>query len=554
MATDWEDEERSPQGPSRRAILAAAGLTALGGGIAFWARQGTERPIRGGIVGGTRSLGHRLRDPGFLAGEPASAETMDVVIVGGGIAGLSAAWWLDRNGIGDFRVLELEEAAGGNSRWGKNSVSAYPWAAHYVPLPGPDARYVHELFRELGVVTGHDAAGRPIYEETFLCADPHERLLQEGRWHEGLVPRSRPGSVDRAHFDAFAAAVERWKGKTARDGRPPFTIPIDGSSADPELRALDRVSFADWLASRGWTSSLLRAHVDYCCRDDFGLGAGGVSAWAGLHYFASRVGTAANAEAQTVLTWPEGNGWLAERLREKAGARLRTRALAYDVSAAEDGVVVDYYDAASDARRRLRAKHAVVALPRFVAAHVVEDLRSSRPSYLSSLTYVPWMVANVTVSALPQGRGAALAWDNVRLGAKALGYVVATHQSLASRPRKTVLTFYLPLDEEPPVEARRRAEKTPHEAWARTVVDELEKMHPGIARTVENIDVYLWGHGMIAPTPGFIWGEARRAMLASVGNVHFAHTDMSGISIFEEAQYRGVEAARAVLRGFGKKA
>jgi hypothetical protein len=36
-------------------------------------------------------------------------------------------------------------------------------------------------------------------------------------------------------------------------------------------------------------------------------------------------------------------------------------------------------------------------------------------------------------------------------------------------------------------------------------------------------------------------------MQTSLGNVHFAHTDMSGISIFEEAQYRGVLAAKKVL-------
>ena len=39
------------------------------------------------------------------------------MIVGGGIAGLSAAWKLRKSGITNFRVLELEDEAGGNSGW-----------------------------------------------------------------------------------------------------------------------------------------------------------------------------------------------------------------------------------------------------------------------------------------------------------------------------------------------------------------------------------------------------------------------------------------------------
>jgi hypothetical protein len=31
-------------------------------------------------------------------------------------------------------------------------------------------------------------------------------------------------------------------------------------------------------------------------------------------------------------------------------------------------------------------------------------------------------------------------------------------------------------------------------------------------------------------------------------NIFFANSDLSGFSIFEEAQYRGVEAAKAALR------
>ena len=56
---------------------------------------------------------------------------------------------------------------------------------------------------------------------------------------------------------------------------------------------------------------------------------------------------------------------------------------------------------------------------------------------------------------------------------------------------------------------------------------------------------------MVRPHPGFVWGDARRRVEAHVGRVHFAHADASGLSLFEEAQYRGVAAAERVLARLG---
>jgi hypothetical protein len=53
---------------------------------------------------------------------------------------------------------------------------------------------------------------------------------------------------------------------------------------------------------------------------------------------------------------------------------------------------------------------------------------------------------------------------------------------------------------------------------------------------------------MIAPTPGFVWGtERQRAAQPIADRVFFAHSDLSGVSIFEEAFYQGIRAAKEVL-------
>src|SRR5262249_44724725 len=136
---------------------------------------------------------------------------------------------------------------------------------------------------------------------------------------------------------------ERLKRSVGRDGRPLFAIPLDQSSTDAEWRALDEVSFAAYLRSRGWNSPLLSWYVNYCCRDDYGSGASAVSAWAGLHYFASRNGLAANADPGTVVTWPEGNGRLVAELKRRSQAQFQCNALVTRIARRAAGVLLEYF-------------------------------------------------------------------------------------------------------------------------------------------------------------------------------------------------------------------
>ena len=169
----------------------------------------------GQIVGASDGIGHRLRD-GFRP-VPKRWQDVGVVIVGGGIAGLSAAWRLLRAGFQDFVVLELEKESGGTSRYGSSRVSAYPWGAHYVPAPLKENRLLTTLLDEMGILEGRDERGEPVVAEQFLCRDPHERVYFRGRWYEGLYLHVGESPEDIAQYKAFRAEVDRlvaW-----RDGR-----------------------------------------------------------------------------------------------------------------------------------------------------------------------------------------------------------------------------------------------------------------------------------------------------------------------------------------------
>jgi protoporphyrinogen oxidase len=515
--------------------LSAAALRPLVG-------RGPAAPPTGELLGPSHQLGHLLRTRRFPP--PTSERKTAVAIVGGGISGLSAGWKLAKAGLGDFEILELEPECGGNSRCGENRVSRYPWGAHYVPLPSPESRAVRELFEELGVIEGRDAAGHPIYKEEYLCFAPQERLFIHGRWQEGVLPLIGATRKDLDEYERFRRLLGEYRERSGADGRRAFAIPMELSSRDGDLLALDRFSVREFLLASGFTSPGLHWYVDYACRDDFGCRAADVSAWAGIHYFASR------GEDAAVLTWPEGNGWLVARLCDHLRPQIRTDALVYSIASEPSRAIVHAFDPRAARTTRIVAERVIFAAPKHALPHLLGEGANGHP--VGDFEYAPWMVANLTLRSLPRERkGAPLCWDNAIYDSDSLGYVVATHQSLRRHVDETVLTYYLPLAGGDPADERRRLLEAPWSAWAERVLRDLAKPHPEIRELVSRLDVWRWGHGMVRPRPGFLWGEARRRAAEPIGNVHFAHSDLSGFSLFEEAQYRGVAAAEAVLAKLG---
>jgi protoporphyrinogen oxidase len=524
---------------SRRTLIAGsvAGAAAIGVGAA--ALLPDDMTIAGTLGGADFKRGHTLRAGTFPIAS--SVEKTRIVIVGGGVAGLSAAWALADAGLSDFRLVELEDRTGGNSRSARNSVSAYPLGAHYLPLPNAEAKGVIRLLEQLGVITGWHG-DKPIYDPYQLVADPAERLLYLGKWQEGLVPQKGLNRKDVADLKAFFAEMQRYRDRRDASGRPAFAIPMELSSRDPDLLALDKMSFSQWLERQGWSSPILRGHVRYACRDDYGTEPDQVSAWAGIHYFASRRGIAANADPDTVLTWPEGNGHLVGRMAARLKQNLTCGRIVHRVTPTSNGARVECLDAASGKGVAIEADTVILATPHFITARIVPDAVVA-----TRFDYAPWIVAAVTVDRAPAGPGFERAWDNVSWTSRSLGYVVDTHQSLARVPQATVLSWYLPLSDMPPAEARREMLSRPLDHWQTMVRDDLLRINPDLKGAIRRIDVWRWGHAMIRPEPGFFWSGARQAAAKPRPPLFFAHSDLSGLSLFEEAHYRGTRAAEDAM-------
>jgi monoamine oxidase len=518
-----------------------AGMSATGLLAACGSKNAPPLPP-GILTGANDALGHRLRKPDFPA--PSETRRVTVAIVGGGIGGLSAAWKLARSGCDDFLLLELETEAGGNSRAGKNEVSAYPLGAHYLPLPPREARATRQLLAELGVLQGDPEAMHPAYDEKYLCHAPQERLFTNGYWQDGLWPTLGVPKAERAQYARFQDYVGGLRQQRDASGRRLFALPLALSSRDPELLALDRITMRDWLLREGYTAPGLYWHVDYACRDDYGTAASQTSAWAGLHYFACRDG-----EGQ-VLTAPEGNAWLARGLERATGGRVQQNALVFRVEQGRQESICDVYLAAENRSIRVVARELIWAAPLFLIQHV---FTAPRPEWLAAIKgaeYAPWLVANLTLSEAPHTRaGHSLAWDNVLHDSPALGYVVATHQQLRYAPAPTVITWYRSLHEESASRQRRLLQG--REAWAEEVLADLSQPHPEIRELTMRVDIHRHAHAMIRPLPGRLWGGARSCFEAGRPGIQFAHADVSGVSLFEEANFRGVLAAERTLTRLG---
>lgn len=527
-------------GLSRRELLTVMLGTPV---LASLGCQSASLPPEGELLAPDFARGHLLRNGEAANQTPETVQDVDVAIVGAGIAGLAAAWQLQRDGVENFVVLELEAHAGGTAHSGESDVSRYPWGAHYVPVPTLENPSLITLFDEMGLLESRDSDGRPIVKEQFLCRDPQERVFHDGQWFEGLFPHTNAAQEDIAQYKAFYAEMHRLAGLRDDQGRRFFTIPIANCGINKQFRTLDDISMADWLDQKGWTSSRLRWYVDYACRDDYGLLANQTSAWAGLFYFVSRIAEPGQ-RAQPFVTWPEGNGRIVRYLTEAAGDRVRTGRLVTSLENSPSGATVEVL--AESGPERYLARRVIFAGPQFVATHVITGLSEQQSWRGRGFQYGSWMVANLHLTGRPaEANGFPLSWDNVAFGSRSLGYIVATHQT-GNDHGPTVLTYYYPYCDQDAAERRQLLLDMDWAEWADVILTDLHQVHTDIRQLVTRIDIMRWGHAMIRPRPGFVFNPSRVNATRPFGNIHFANTDLSAVALMEEAWYHGLRAAGEV--------
>ena len=557
----------------------AAGASALAG-----CKPGPPalQDLPGGFTGVALERGHSLRPfwqrlaQGLELPAPAVVHRAPVVIAGGGMAGLAAARSLELTGVQGAVLIDTQDAMGGNSQGGQVSGVACPLGAHYLPVPGNDATEVQDWLQELGV--RQQVAGRWQYEERYLCHSPQERLYLHGRWQEGLLPVQGVPQRTLSQYARFEQCMNQVMAESA------FAMPSirvwqrEGRLPAAHAR-LDAQRFDHWLAQQGLDDEYLLWYLDYCCRDDFGAGTHRVSAWAGLHYFASRHGFHAprvmsgsddehhaEEDGEQVLTWPQGNGWLSQQLVARLKATLQSPDCSVlSITDGRDGVQVDTWHHGRQQHERWLAARCVVALPTFIAARVLRNPPDFLRTVASRLEWAPWLVANIHIDQpLADYPGAEPAWDNVLYqdgNQGGLGYVDAGGQRLDRLTRQpTVLSYYQALGDWE--QGRAQLLKQPFAFWRDRIVGSLSGPHSDLLLRATRMEITRYGHAMPVPRMGDqgILSEIalqsnndKRSVLSNgerigllpapvSGRLVFAHSDWAGYSVLEEAFTRGHHA------------
>lgn len=487
-------------------------------------------------------LAHRVLwdKPAFLAGVgrlPQVEERVPLVVVGGGIAGLTAAWLLRA-----FApvVLELAPRFGGNSRGESWRGIDYAIGAAY--FMGPDeGSPIATLLAELGL------AGSPRVKQT---EDP---VVIAGRREDHFWEAGGAG------MPQVARLARHFRDVLNEEGGQVFPeVPVLDASQRPHIDALDRISFKRYLedVAGGPLHPHVAAVIEHYCWSSLGASMAELSAAAGLNFYAAEFGD--------VCVLPGGNAAVAERLLARLAGELpathfRPSSLVLDLTVGDDGAVVTYLDRAG-ALHAIHARAVVMACPKFAAAKVVRDLDPARLAAIAKLQYRAYLVANVLLR-----RPIADDFYDLFLAGDATGDLAsveaaATRQGVTdivlgtwARPHRerAVLTLYQAL----PYEGGRAAlyEDNAFAAAGSHLEHQLEaEILPLVgARGEDMLDLRIarWGHPLPVAATGLIADHTVDVMRAPFRErVFFVQQDNWALPAFETAVTEALAFAPGVER------
>jgi protoporphyrinogen/coproporphyrinogen III oxidase len=416
----------------------------------------------------------------------------DVVIIGGGIAGLSAAWRLrDR----DLLLLEAGDRLGGRMRSEPRGEYWLNYGAHLFPAPGS---LVDALARECGLETV------PVTGAMMGLAVGTRKLV---RGPVESYPFRLPLSVrDRVAFARAGLKVQRAVARRA------------GSSYE------DHRTFAEFLGPLPPAVGEIFACAAHRATADLDQ----LSAGCGIGLFALVWGGKGSLIARNLLG---GTGRLPEALGAALGDRVRVGARVGAIEADGDVLVVDGE----------RTRHVIVAAQAPHAAPLVAPVAPAAAAALAQLTYGAFLTV-----AIETNERTAMPWDGVyAMATPGRAFDMFTNQAHALRGGARRPGGSLMLFAGGPAAAALAREGD--DVIAARFLADLYALYPQARGVVAGTKVHRWELGNVYARPGRAKLQAAlEGALGTHGNLHLAGDYHAELGNMEAAAQTGLAAAERV--------
>ncbi len=438
------------------------------------------------VDGEHNEICHQVRDGHHFSRPPVSARH-DVVIVGGGMSGLSSAWFLRDQ---DFLLLEKEDHWGGNAYLEEYGGDAFATGSAYT-TKGETG--VMQLCKELGIEPlPIDCPDGLILNSEFV---PHA-------WREGLDRLPYPAGV-RDSFRKFKQ--EMLKVDVLKRAQELDAMPLTDLLKDyaPELKAWwDGYGPSNWGAAAADTSALIA-----------------------LGDFQDFAGSAPDER----VTFPGGLGAISRKLAEALtgshGDRLLSGATTVSVEQGKSDVTVTYVHHSEV--RAVTAKAVIMATPKFITRRLVAGLPEAQQDAMHKIRYAPYPVVNAIFNFdmnKPVFNGGYDTW----CPGNTFTDVIVANWVIRNRPLSgrayNILTFYTPLHE---AERGRLLTEEGARDLAANVLRDWQKLLPGSNIDPLEVHIYRRGHPMFMATPG-TYTQLIPAARQPMERVFFANTDSTG--------------------------
>jgi monoamine oxidase len=449
---------------------------------------------------------HEIRD-GRDFERPDATQKADIVIIGGGVAGLSAAYFLKGK---DWLLLEKEPHFGGNAYQEEFAGQPFATGSAYAYRGDHGDQLASEIGLKLLPVDNPD----PTIVNGSFVADT---------WKAGIEHLPYPKEVV-ASFRKFrdTCAAIKLEGRVAELDAQPFTNFIAGYASELE-QWWDGYGLSNWGATTQETS----AYVGLASLQDLANGGDGKRA---------------------IL--PGGLGCITHRLVEVLHPHYKDRMVgdATVVAVVQDTSSVRVTYLRAGRLTTVSAKAVLCCVPKQISSRIVLSLRSEQRAAMRRIRYAPYPVVNVIFDKPVYNRG----YDTWCPGNAFTDFIVAdwtVRNQPSYKQKNNILSFYTPLRED---QRSTLLDESDCKSLAARVLTDFQKLLPEFEVDPIEVRIYRRGHPMFMAVPGH-YTKTRLAAAHPMERIFFGNADSGGPESLTSESVRlskvGVEWADLVLAG-----